>query len=205
MTHTPQAGATGRTLFISVDVRCHRGSGPHRLSTRLNNYDRLRYGTFNSLNVRRFKGATAVTSAEQGSVASKINALIAERWAGQKPPGNAVIAKAIRDETGLSISTGYLWMLRTGQRGNPTGPRLQALARFFGKPPAYFLDEDVTNDDMELASALHSQGVRMIALRSNGLSERSQRAILDMIERAREIEQLDEEQDTTPNDPPPRG
>ncbi|MFS8097844.1 hypothetical protein LFM09_11950 [Lentzea alba] len=142
-----------------------------------------------------------MASVDPGSIAAKINALIDERWADEKPPGNAVIAKAIRDETGLSISTGYLWMLRTGQRGNPTGPRLQALARFFGKPPAYFLDDDVTNDDMELASALHSAGVRMIALRSNGLSERSQRAILDMIERAREIEQLDEERDKTPNDP----
>ncbi|MCE7002022.1 XRE family transcriptional regulator [Kibdelosporangium philippinense] len=131
-------------------------------------------------------------SADHGSVAAKINALIEERWrSASKPPGNAAIAKAIRDETGLSISTGYLWMLRTGQRANPTGPRLQALAKFFGKPPAYFLDHEVTNEDMELAAALRARGVRMIALRSDGLSEKSQRAILEMVERAREIEKLD--------------
>lgn len=128
----------------------------------------------------------------QNSLADKINMLIAKRWAHlPKPPGNAVIAKQIREETGFSISTGYLWMLRTGQRGNPTGARLQALARFFRKPPSYFLDQDVSDEDMELAAALHQRGVRMIALRSEGLSEQSQRAILELVERARQIEKLD--------------
>ena len=130
------------------------------------------------------------------SVADKINALIDERWRHlSKPPGNAAIAREIRRETGLSISTGYLWMLRTGQRGNPTGDRLQALAKFFGRPPAYFFDHEVTSEDMELAACLRQQGVRMIALRADGLSERSQRAILELVERARQLEQLDEADD----------
>ncbi|ATL69787.1 hypothetical protein [Nocardia terpenica] len=129
---------------------------------------------------------------DPGPIAAKLNALIEERWKHlPKPPGNAVIAREIREQTGLAISTGYLWMLRTGQRGNPTGPRLQALAKFFGKSPAYFLDQELTDEDMELAAALNSRGVRMIALRSDGLSEQSQRAILEMVERAREIERLD--------------
>lgn len=126
-------------------------------------------------------------------LADKLNALIAERWQGRRPPGNATIAREIREATGLSISTGYLWMLRTGARDNPTGPRLQALARFFNRPAAYFLDADASDVDDELAAALRSKDIQMIALRSNGLSLRSRRAILDMIERAREIEQLDAE------------
>jgi len=126
------------------------------------------------------------------SVAEKINALIDERWRHlPKPPGNAAIAREIRRDTGLSISTGYLWMLRTGQRGNPTGDRLQALAKFFGRPPAYFFDHEVTSEDMELAACLRQHGVRMIALRAEGLSEQSQRAILELVERARQIEKLD--------------
>jgi transcriptional regulator with XRE-family HTH domain len=125
------------------------------------------------------------------TLAAKLNKLIRERWGGQKVPGNAVIAQLIREETGLSISTGYLWMLRTGARANPTGPRLQALARFFGKSAAYFLDDGDVDADHELAAALRSKDVVAIALRSDGLSSRSKRAILDMIERAREIERLD--------------
>ncbi|MFE0021354.1 XRE family transcriptional regulator [Amycolatopsis sp. NPDC059021] len=137
-----------------------------------------------------------MSTPDTGAIATKINALIEEKWRHQpKPPGNAAIARAIREETGLSISTGYLWMLRTGERKNPTGPRLQALAKFFGKPAGYFLDQDITSEDMDLATALRSSGVRTIALRSDGLSERSQRAILDMIEHAREIERLDHDDD----------
>ncbi|SDN06481.1 helix-turn-helix domain-containing protein [Allokutzneria albata] len=125
------------------------------------------------------------------SVADKINQLIADRW-GPNPPGNAVIAKEIRDETGLSISTGYLWALRKGTRRNPTGPRLQALAKFFDRPPAYFLDEGITPSVMDLAAVLRSQeAVRMIAMRSLELSETSQNAILAMVEQARRVEQLD--------------
>src|SRR5688500_12443718 len=113
----------------------------------------------------------STTSAGHGdrpsrTLADKLNALIEQRWAGQKVPGNATIAQRIREETGLSLSTGYLWMLRTGARSNPTGPRLQALARFFGKPPAYFLDSSASDAYYEVAAALRSEDVMMIALRS---------------------------------------
>src|SRR3954471_1278972 len=88
------------------------------------------------------------------TLADKLNALIQERWAGGKVPGNAVVARCIREETGLSISTGYMWMLRTGARSNPTGPRLHALAKFFGKPPSYFYDDNAPDIDERLADAL---------------------------------------------------
>jgi transcriptional regulator with XRE-family HTH domain len=124
--------------------------------------------------------------------ADKINALIADHWRGQKPPGNAVIAERIRIETGLSISTGYLWMLRTGARDNPTGSRLQALAKFFGRSPSFFLDAEGAETDDQLSAALRSKDVVQIALRSDGLSDHSKKAILSMIEHARMIERLDE-------------
>jgi transcriptional regulator with XRE-family HTH domain len=125
------------------------------------------------------------------TLADKINKLIVDHWRDQKPPGNAVIAERIRMETGLSISTGYLWMLRTGARDNPTGNRLLALARFFGRSPAYFLEPEGTEPDARLSAALRSKDVVQIALRSDGLSDHSKRAILSMIEHARMIERLD--------------
>jgi transcriptional regulator with XRE-family HTH domain len=129
----------------------------------------------------------------EGTLAAKLEALIHEHYSGrgEKVPGTAAIAKEIRDRTGLRISTGTLHKLRTGQTEVPTGTRLQALAEFFGRPMAFFLDREASNDDMQLAVALRDKGVRAIALRSADLSEKSRRAILDMIDRAREIERLD--------------
>jgi transcriptional regulator with XRE-family HTH domain len=126
-----------------------------------------------------------------GSLAAKLEALIQEHYAGEKVPGTAAIAKEIRDRTGLRISTGTLHKLRTGQTTVPTGSRLQALAEFFGRPMAFFLDREASNADMDLAVALRDKGVRAIALRSADLSEKSRKAILDMIDRAREIERID--------------
>ena len=128
-----------------------------------------------------------------GTLAAKLEALIHEHYASQggKIPGTAAIAKAIRERTGLRISTGTLHKLRTGQSEVPTGDRLQALAEFFGRPMAFFLDREASNADMDLAVALRDRGVRAIALRSADLSEKSRKAILDMIDRAREIERID--------------
>jgi transcriptional regulator with XRE-family HTH domain len=129
----------------------------------------------------------------KGSLAAKLEALIHEHYAGHggKVPGTAAIAKEIRERTGLRISTGTLHKLRTGETTVPTGTRLQALAAFFGRPMAFFLDREASNADMDLAVALRDKGVRAIALRSADLSEKSRKAILDMIDRAREIERID--------------
>ncbi|MDQ3577581.1 MAG: hypothetical protein M3443_08250 [Actinomycetota bacterium] len=128
-----------------------------------------------------------------GLLAAKLDDLITEhyRLQGRRVPGTAAIAREIRERTGLPISTGTLHTLRTGGNETPTGSRLQALVTFFGRPAAFFLDQDATNADLDLAVALRDKGVRAIALRSADLSEKSRRAILDMIDRAREIERID--------------
>jgi transcriptional regulator with XRE-family HTH domain len=132
-----------------------------------------------------------------GTLAAKLEALIHEHYAsrGCRAPGTAAIAKDIRERTGLRISTGTLHKLRTGQSEVPTGPRLEALAAFFGRPMAFFLDREASNADMDLAVALREKGVRAIALRSADLSEKSRKAILDMIDRVREIERVDSPDD----------
>jgi transcriptional regulator with XRE-family HTH domain len=96
------------------------------------------------------------------------------------------------------ISAGYLSMLRSGQRTEPSHSRLAAIARFFGVPVEYFSDDataEKANRQIEIAAALRDSGVRAIALRSAGLSERSLQAILAMVESARQLEDL-------PDDPP---
>jgi transcriptional regulator with XRE-family HTH domain len=108
------------------------------------------------------------------------------------------VAEAIRAKGGPTISATYLWQLRKGLRDNPTKRHLEALAGFFGVPPAYFFDStEAERIDAELAllAALRDGPVRQIAMRANGLSTKSLETIADMVDRVRELEGL--------NPPPP--
>jgi transcriptional regulator with XRE-family HTH domain len=106
---------------------------------------------------------------------------------------NDEVSAAIARDQGVSLSASYLWYLRTGQRDNPTFKHLNALARFFGVPPAYFFDDDTSAQveaELALLTAVHDAGVRDVALRASGLSAKSLDAITDMINRVRELEGL---------------
>lgn len=112
------------------------------------------------------------------------------------------VAEAIRAKGGPTISATYLWQLRKGLRDNPTKRHLEALAGFFGVPPAYFFDSaEAQRIDAELAllTALRDGPVRQIAMRANGLSTKSLEAIADMVDRVRELEGLN----PSPTDPTP--
>jgi transcriptional regulator with XRE-family HTH domain len=106
----------------------------------------------------------------------------------------AEVAEAINTAAGERVvSATYLWLLRTGQRDNPTLRHLVALARFFGVPPVYFLPDDNGRDTelpAEVVAALTDDKVRDLALRAAGLSDRSLRAIADMVDSARAVEGL---------------
>jgi len=112
------------------------------------------------------------------------------------------VAEAIRAKGGPTISATYLWQLRKGLRDNPTKRHLEALAGFFGVPPAYFFDDAETeriNAELDLLTALRDAPIRQIALRANGLSAKSLQTIAEMIDRVRELEGLP--QPTTPDTP----
>jgi transcriptional regulator with XRE-family HTH domain len=81
----------------------------------------------------------------------------------------AEAADAINEAAGeRAVSGTYLWLLRTGQRDNPTMKHLIAISRFFGVPPTYFFPDDAMQADAvpaELAVALSDDKVREMALR----------------------------------------
>jgi transcriptional regulator with XRE-family HTH domain len=108
------------------------------------------------------------------------------------PYSQAEVVEAINRAAGENvISTGYLSMLCTGQRDNPTMRHLSALAAFFGVSPSYFFaDSEVARDAVpaELVAALKDDSVRDLALRAAGLSDRSLRGISEMVESARALE-----------------
>jgi transcriptional regulator with XRE-family HTH domain len=101
------------------------------------------------------------------------------------------VASAIR-ESGTMISHTYVWQLRKGLRDNPTMRHLEGLARFFGVPTSYFLDEDTAEIDaqLQLLAALREAPVRTIALRAADLSPAGLAAIQAMVEHARSLEGL---------------
>ncbi len=115
------------------------------------------------------------------------------------------VATAIRDAGGPTISATYVWQLRKGLRDNPTKHHMEALAGFFGVPPAYFFDDDATGQiDTELAvlAALRDGSVRRLAQRAAGLSAESLHVLADLVERLRRLEGLPQERE--PNRRRPR-
>ena len=105
----------------------------------------------------------------------------------------AEVAAAINKAAGEKvISEVYVWQLKTGRRDNPTYKHVIALARFFGVSPTYFFPESETERGTvpaDVAVALQDDTVRDIALRAAGLSDRSLKAISDMVDSARALEE----------------
>ena len=133
-------------------------------------------------------------SAAGGALAAKVDHLF--RTVRPRTGGEYTfeeVAEAIRAKGGPSISATYLWQLRRGQRDNPTKRHLEALAGFFGVPPAYFFDDaeaERINAELALLDAMRDTPVRQIALRASGLSAKSLETIAEMIDRVRELEGL---------------
>ncbi|MEU1309578.1 helix-turn-helix domain-containing protein [Streptomyces cinnamoneus] len=139
------------------------------------------------------------------SLADKLNHLFRTVVpAGREPYTTEEVARAIT-ATGVSISGSYIWLLRKGQRDNPTLRHLEALAKFFGVPPAYFFDEQATaevNADLGLLVALRDTQVQRVALRAAGLSAASLHSINEVIERVRELEGLPDNRNQPPGRQP---
>ncbi|MET8679628.1 hypothetical protein ABZW18_19155 [Streptomyces sp. NPDC004647] len=116
----------------------------------------------------------------------------------RKRPGYARLAKEISEVTGGAISGTYLWELATGKKRNVTLEQLDILAQFFGVPPEYFLNDEVSQrvkSQLALATALRDARIRNLALRSEGLSPTSLDALLTMVNEARRVQNLPEVRD----------
>ncbi|HEV7974052.1 helix-turn-helix domain-containing protein [Amycolatopsis sp.] len=84
------------------------------------------------------------------------------RRPGQREYSYEDVATAIARDQKEAISASYIWYLRTGQRDNPTIKHLNALAKFFGVPTAYFVDEPTgerVEAELALLTALQDAGV----------------------------------------------
>ncbi|HEY8745830.1 MAG TPA: XRE family transcriptional regulator [Chloroflexota bacterium] len=147
--------------------------------------------------------------AAPGSLARKLDRLFRTMHPrGRREYTYEDVAESVAKRGGPTISATYVWLLRTGQRDNPTKHHLEGLADFFGVSPAYFFDDTATariDAQLDLLTALRDAPVRQIALRAFGLSPGSLRMVADIVTQVRELEGLpdpDEEAALPPGHPP---
>lgn len=136
----------------------------------------------------------ASESAELSELSIKLNKLFDTMRKPSDPPlSNAAAAEAITRKTGISISSAYLWQLRTGVKTNPTVTHLRAIAQFFGVAPSYLIDPGIDPDidaQLNLLQAMRDAGVRDLAMRASGLTPQALNSLRAMVDHARQLEQL---------------
>ncbi|RDH75374.1 XRE family transcriptional regulator [Mycolicibacterium moriokaense] len=138
--------------------------------------------------------AAASESAELSELSIKLNKLFDTMRKPSDPPlSNAAAAEAIYRKTGVSISSAYLWQLRTGAKTNPTVTHLRAIAQFFGVAPSYLVDPGIDPEidaQLNLLQAMRDAGVRDLAMRASGLTPQALNSLRAMVDHARQLEQL---------------
>lgn len=111
----------------------------------------------------------------------------------EPPMSNQTAVEKIKEKTGVAISATYMWQLRNGSRTNPTVQHVRAIAKFFGVPTSYLVDND-SDDRIEaqlgLLVNLRDSGVRDLAARASGLTPDALRGMVAMLDAARKVEHL---------------
>jgi transcriptional regulator with XRE-family HTH domain len=117
------------------------------------------------------------------TLADKVNWLIDRaRPAGRGPLSNAEVAALIEKVTGEACSHTTVWKLRNGQAVNPQMRLVEALARTFGVPAAFFF----TGYDEEQAGLLREQVELLALVRDAGVTSVQLRALLELTPGARQ-------------------
>lgn len=91
------------------------------------------------------------------------------------------------------MSAPYLSQLRSGNRTNPSGTTMAALANFFRIKPDFFTDDSYyakLDQELTLLVGLRDEGVRRVAARSIGLSPEAQRDVVKTVDELRRREHL---------------
>jgi transcriptional regulator with XRE-family HTH domain len=123
------------------------------------------------------------------TLADKVNWLIDRAHpAGRGPYTNNEVADLIEKTTGEQISYTQIWKLRNGQAQNPQMRLIEAMARTFGVPAAFFFPEfdekqaGLLQEQVELLAMIRDARVDTAQLRAIlGLSPEARRAITDLI------------------------
>lgn len=137
------------------------------------------------------------------TLAEKVEWLISRaQQAGQGKLSNQDVCFLIARATGEEISPTTIWKLRNGQATNPQMRVIEALARTFGVPPAFFFDDygvgdlGLLEEQVEVLALVRAAGIRSVELRAlAGLSPEGRQAVAGLIARtARDVAERGEGQ-----------
>src|SRR5271166_5491975 len=123
------------------------------------------------------------------TLADKVNWLIDRAHpAGRGPYTNNEVADLIEETTGEQISYTQIWKLRNGQAQNPQMRLIEAMAKTFGVPAAFFFPEfdvkqaGLLQQQVELLAMIRDARIEAVQLRTIlGLSPQARKAITDLI------------------------
>jgi len=123
------------------------------------------------------------------TLADKVNWLIDRAHpAGRGPYTNNEVADLITKTTGEEISYTQIWKLRNGQAQNPQMRLIEAMAKTFGVPAAFFFPEfgekqaGLLQEQVELLAMIRDARIDTEQLRAIlGLSPEARKAITDLI------------------------
>src|SRR5260370_23960927 len=119
----------------------------------------------------------ATAGPPQRPMAEKVEWLISNAPpAGRGPYSNAEVTALIEKATGQQFSHTTIWKLRNGQAANPQMRLIEALARTFGVPPAFFFDD---YDDQH-AGLLREQAEMLALIRGTTLTSAQLRTLLHL-------------------------
>ena len=128
------------------------------------------------------------------TLADRLNHLFAT----VRPPGGGREYSNSEVAAATQVSGSYIGYLRKGSRDNPSVETVQALARFFGVRPSYFVDEDQDEQraagveaQLRLVQALNDPGIKRLAMRAAeaDLSPTGLDAVTAMIEQVKRLEE----------------
>jgi transcriptional regulator with XRE-family HTH domain len=132
----------------------------------------------------------ATVSEALRTLADKVNWLIDRAHPqGRGPYSNAELAEMITKASGVEVSYTTVWKLRNGKAQNPQKKLIEALAKTFHVPPAFFFDDygedqaGLLKEQVELLALIRDAGIDHAQLRAIlGLSPETRKAITDLIE-----------------------
>jgi transcriptional regulator with XRE-family HTH domain len=95
------------------------------------------------------------------------------------------VAARISAQGGERVSSAYLSALRRGVRDNPSLRTIEALARFFGVPATYFVDDGTAKEvrsQLELLTQLRESGVTGLKFRGADLTAESRSDVVKLLQ-----------------------
>ena len=124
------------------------------------------------------------------TLADKVNWLIDRAHPpGRGPYSLQELCDLVERVTGEKISYTTIWKLRNGQAQNPQKRLIEALARTFGVPPAFFFDDydpqavGLLQDQVEMLALIRDSGITAVQLRALAtLPDDARQAVVSLIE-----------------------